>query len=149
MYESVIKIRGFWEMVLTGPDGELKQHVKGENVITTAGKQYLAAFLNSAATAASTFTARYVGIGTNSTTEAAADTQLGTEIARHTGTVSVSGAVYSVVATFAAGTGTGAIVEYGLLTSNTAGTLFSRDTETVINKGAGDTLTVTTEVTLS
>lgn len=136
-------------MKLTGPNGELKQHINGENVITTVGKQYLAAFLNSAATAASTFTARYIAIGTNSTAEAASDTALGTEVARHTGTVSVSGTVYTVVATFAAGTGTGAIVEYGLLNSNTAGTLFSRDTESVINKGASDTLTVTTEVTIS
>ena len=143
------KIRGFWHVVLTGPDGAVKQSIGGENVITTVGKQYLASFLNSAATAATTFTARYIAIGTNSTAEAAADTQLGTEVARHTGSVSASGAIYTIVATFPAGTGTGAIVEYGLLNSNTAGTLFSRDTEAVINKGAGDTLTVTHNVTFS
>lgn len=149
MYESCIKIRGHWDMKLHGPDGELKQHVAGENVITTAGKQFLAAFLNSAATAASTFTCRYIAIGSDATAEAVGNTALGTELARHTGTVSVSGAVYTVVATFAAGLGTGSVYEYGLLSSNTAGTLFSRDTEAVITKGASDTLTVTTEVTLS
>jgi hypothetical protein len=91
----------------------------------------------------------FVGIGTDSTAEAASNTALGTEVSRHTGTAGHSGAVYSVIATFAAGSGTGAIVEYGLFNSNTGGTMFSRDTEAVINKGALDTLTVTTEVTFS
>jgi hypothetical protein len=54
-----------------------------------------------------------------------------------------------VTATFASGVGTGAIVEYGLFSSSTGGTMFSRDTEAVINKGANDTLVVTTEVTIS
>lgn len=149
MYESYIKIRGFWDAKLTGPDGSLKQHVRGENVITTAGKQYLAAFLNSAATAPATFTMRYIAIGSGQTAEAAGDTALGTELARASGLVSYSGAVYTVVATFAAGVGTGSIYEYGLLSTSSAGTLFSRDTEALITKGAADTLTVTHEVTLS
>lgn len=90
----------------------------------------------------------YIGIGTDSTTEAASNTALGAELARHTGTVSyVSDAIYRVSATFASGVGTGAIVEYGLFSSNTAGTMFSRDVEAVINKGIDDILTVRTEIT--
>jgi len=91
-----------------------------------------------------------IAIGTDATAEAASNTALGTELARTTGTASyVSDAVYRVTATFAAGTGTGAIVEYGLFSSSTGGTMFSRDTESVINKAAGDTLVVTTEITFS
>lgn len=143
-------LKGHWFIKLYGPDGDLKKEVDGENVITTNGLDYVASFLNSAAAAASTFTMGYIGIGTDSTSEAAANTALGTESARHTGTVSyVSNAIYRVTATFASGLGTGAIVEYGLFSSNTAGTMLSRDTEAVINKGANDTLTVTTEITLS
>lgn len=148
--KSGVKVIGHWNMVLTGPDGQEKQRVDGKNVIVTNGLEFLASFLNSAATAASTFTMRYVAIGTDSTAEAASNTALGSESARHTGTVTyTSGALYEVAATFAAGTGTGAIVEYGLFSANSGGTMFSRDTESVINKGASDTLTVTTKVTIA
>lgn len=145
-----VTLVGRWFIKLYGPTGELKQEVSGKNVITTNGLDYLASFLNSAAAAASTFTMKYIAVGTDSTAEAASNTALGTESARHTGTVSyVSNAIYRVTATFASGSGTGALVEYGLFDSNTAGTMLSRDTESVINKGADDTLTVTTEITLS
>lgn len=147
--KSYICIEGYWDVKLTGPDGELKDHRYGKNVITTNGKEALARYLYSAATAA-TNTFKYVAIGTGSTAETAADTGMAVETARHTGTVSyVSGAIYEVIATFAAGTGTGDIVEYGLFNTSTGGTLFSRDTESAISKGASDTLTVTTRVTLS
>lgn len=150
MYDTLIKIRGHWDIKLHSPDGVLIDHRSGENVITTNGKEMLASYLSSAAAGALANTIKYVAIGTSATGESASDTALGTESARTTGTVSyVSGAIYKVTATFAAGTGTGAITEYGLLNSSTAGTLFSRDTEAVINKGAADVLTVTTQVTLS
>lgn len=150
MFESLIKISGHWQMKLFGPDGVLKQEVSGENVITTNGKEMLAAYLASAAASATVNPFKYVAIGTGSTAESASDTALATELTRTTGTASyVSGAIYQVTATFAAGTGTGAITEYGLFDSSTAGTMFNRDVETVINKGASDTLSVSMQVTLS
>lgn len=143
-------LTGKWYVTLYGPDGEKKAYREGKNVITEGGLSFLASFLNSANAAASTFTMAYIAIGTDSTAEAASNTALGAEAARHTGTVSyVSDAIYRVTATFASGLGTGAIVEYGLLSSNTNGTMMSRDTESVVNKGADDVLTVTTEITLS
>ena len=103
-----------------------------------------------AALAAATFTAKYPAIGTDSTAEAVGNTGLGTEVSRHTGTVTyTSGGIFEVVATFATGSGTGAIVEYGLYSSSTGGTLISRDTESAINKGANDTLTITYQLTFS
>ena len=144
-----LKLVGRWYISLYGDNNELKQQVSGRNVITENGLDFLASYLNSAAAAAATFTMRYVAIGTDSTAEAASNTALGTETERHTGTVSyVSNAIYRVTATFPSGTA-GAVVEYGLFSSNTAGTMLSRDTEAVINKGVNDILTVTTEVTLS
>lgn len=130
--------------------GVLKDVREGQNVVTTVGKEFIASFLKSAAAAASTFTAAYIAVGTDSTAEAVGNTALGTELARHTGTVSyTSGGIYNVVATFASGLGTGAIVEYGLLSSSAAGTLVSRDTESVINKGANDSLVVNYSLTFS
>lgn len=145
-----VTITGHWDIKLHGPDGTLKDERYGKNVITTNGKEALAAYLASAALSATRNPFFQVAIGTSSNAESASDTALGSESARASGTASYSsGAIYTVVATFAAGVGTGAIVEYGLLNSSTGGTLFSRDVEAVINKGASDTLTVTTEVTLS
>lgn len=143
-------LKGRWYVTLYGPDGKIKDYKEGDNIVCTNGKEFLASFLASAAAAASTFTCKYVAIGTNAAAEAAANTALGTEVARHTGTVSyVSNQVYRVTATFATGLGTGSIVEYGLFSSNTAGTMLSRDTENLISKGANDTLTAVVNLTIS
>ena len=143
-------VTGHWYITNYDENGSIKQQISGKNVITTVGLEFLASFLKSASVAASTFTCQYVAIGTDATAEAAANTSLGIESARVTGTASyASGAIYRVTATFSSGVGTGAIVEYGLFSSSTGGTMFSRDTEAVINKGANDTLVVTTEVTIS
>lgn len=147
---SGIKIHGHWFVTLYGPDGSIKDSREGKNVICTNGKEALTAFLNSCATAATTFTFRYIGVGSGGSAESSSDTTLGTELSRHTGVVSNnSSAVFEVRATFAAGSGTGAITEYGLFNTNTAGAMFSRDLESVINKGASDTLTVTTRITFA
>lgn len=144
-----VKLVGRWTYHLKREDGtEETRH--GTNVVCTNGKEFLASFLYSAAVAASTFTCKYIGVGSDSTTEAADNTALGTELSRHTGTVSyVSNQIYRVTATFAAGSGTGSIYEYGLFSSNTGGTMLNRDTEALISKGAGDVLTVTMNLTIS
>jgi len=147
---SPVKIKGKWTAVLTDENGYEKQREEGYNLVVTNGVERLAQYLASANAAATTFTFNYIAIGTDATSEVAGDTGLGAEQSRHTGTVSYSsGAIFQVVATFGAGSGTGAIAEYGLYDTNTGGTLFSRDTESVINKGSGDTLTVTAQYTFS
>jgi hypothetical protein len=149
-FHSVFSLSGRYTAVLYGPDGKEKQRVNGPNVVCTNGKEFLASFLYSAAAAASTFTCKYMAIGTDGTAEAAGQTALGTELSRTTGTVSyISNQIYQVKATFATGSGTGAIVEYGLFSSSTGGTMLSRDVESVINKGAADVLTVTYQLTIS
>jgi hypothetical protein len=145
-----MKLSGYWwATVFSG--GKIKQQVEGHNVITTDGLSFVAGYLADNCIASSTsFTMQYIGVGTDSTAESAANTALGTELARVTGVVSsATGAIYRVTATFPSGTGTGAIVEYGLFSSSSAGTMLSRDTEAVVNKGANDELVVVTEITLS
>jgi len=144
-----INLKGEWCIRLYGAPGELKEERKGTNVITDVGKSFVAEFLDSAATAAATFTMRYCAIGTDGTAENANNTALGTELARQTGVVTnAANAIYRVEATFASGLGTGAIVEYGVFSSSTGGTLFNRDVEATINKGANDTLIVSTDITV-
>lgn len=147
---SDTKLKGEWFITLYGPDGQVKDQRQGFNVVTTVGKEFLASLLYSCALAAATNTCKYIAIGTDSTAEAVGNTALGTESSRHTGTVSyVSNQIYQVKATFATGSGTGAIVEYGLFSSSSGGTLIARDTESAINKGANDTLTVVAQLTIS
>ena len=155
MFEKVfdpnkaIVLKGKYIAELYDADGRLKQKVEGSNVVCTNGKEFLASFLNVAAAGATQFTMKYLAIGAGATAESASDTALGSELSRHTGTVSyVSNQIYQVKATFAAGSGTGAVAEYGLFSANTAGTMISRDTESVINKGALDTLTVTYQLSI-
>lgn len=144
------EIVGRWKTELFDSEGNLKDVQHGPNIVCTNGKEFLASFLNSAAAAAATFTVKYIAIGTDSTTEVAGNTALGTELARQTGTASyVSNQIYQVKATFATGSGTGAIVEYGLFSSSTGGTMLARYTKSVINKASGDTLAVTAQITLS
>jgi hypothetical protein len=147
--ETVFGLKGRWRAVLES-GGVVKQVVEGPNVICTNGKEWLASFLSSAAAGASTFTMKYVAIGSDSTAEAAAQTAMGTELARTTGTVSyVSNQIYQVTATFPSGTGTGNVQEYGLFSSSTGGTMLSRDVETLIAKGANDSLTTVLQITIS
>ena len=102
-FDRVIKLRGHFKATLYDRDGNYKTHVERKNVITTNGLEWLASFIHSASTSAS-FTMHYMAIGTNSTAETNSDTALGTEDARHTGTVSyTSGGIFNVVATFAPG----------------------------------------------
>jgi hypothetical protein len=145
-----VNIKGQIKAEVFGPDGVCKQTLESHNVIVTNGKEFLASYLQSAVAAAATFTMRYIGLGTDSTAEAVGNTALGTEVGRHSGTVSyISGAIYQVKATFATGSGTGAITEYGLFSSNTNGTMMGRVTSAVVNVGASDTLTVTYQLILS
>lgn len=143
-------LKGKYFATVYGPDGSVKSAVEGPNVVCTNGKEFLASFLSSAAAGAATFTQRYIGVGTAVTAEDAADTTLGTEIARQTGTASyLSGNIYQVTATFATNSAVGAVTEYGVFSSNTAGTMLSRDVEAAVNVGVSDTLKVVWQLTLS
>lgn len=148
--EKSINLIGKWTTELYGSDGKIKKVIESENVVCTNGKEFLASFLYSAGLAASTFTMKYIAIGSDNTSEVAGNTALGTELARQTGTVSyVSNQIFQVTATFATGSGTGNVYEYGILSSSTAGTLLNRNTQGLITKGASDTLKVVCQLTIS
>ena len=92
----------------------------------------------------------HMAIGTGSTAAAAGNTALGSEAGRVALTSStVTDNAVAYVASFGAGTGTGAITEAGLLNASSSGTLLCRTVFSVINKGANDTLGITWTVTIS
>jgi len=132
--------------------GRLQIHVNDElvqevdNLVVTAGKGYVASRMkDTSATAMS-----HMAIGSGSTAAAASDTALGNELGRVALTsTTVSSAVVTYVASFPAGTGTGAVTEAGILNASSSGTLLCRTVFSVVNKGASDSMTVTWTVTVS
>ena len=120
--------------------------LKKKNLIVQVGKNFLASAVITSST--SPFVA--IAIGTGTTAAALGDTALQTEVARAAYTTSsVSTNVVSLSNTFAAGTGTGAITEAGVLNNATSGgTLLSHVVFSAINKGASDTLTINWTITV-
>ncbi|MES3012630.1 MAG: hypothetical protein V4750_02735 [Pseudomonadota bacterium] len=145
-----IKPTGKYCVSVYGPEG-LKSSWEGPNVVTTVGKEFMASFLKSAALAAATFTAKYIAVGTGTGAEVVGDTGMGTELARHTGTVSyTSGGIYNVTATFPTGTAVGAVIEFGLFSTATGGTLLSRNVKAAAyNVTSADHIVVNYAMTLS
>jgi hypothetical protein len=140
-----IKVTGDVSIVLRGPDGQIKQQQEIKNLVVTTGKNFIAGRMTGTSTVMS-----HMAIGSSSTAAANGDTTLGSELGRvalSSGTT--SGAVTTYSATFPAGTGTGAVVEAGILNAASAGTMLCRTTFSVVNKGANDTITVTWQVTIS
>ena len=139
--KSGMEMKGHLTIAL---NGEVVQEV--DNLVVTAGKGYVASRMKDATATAMS----HMAIGTGSTAAAAGDTALGSEAARTALTsTSVSGAVVTYADTFAAGVGTGAITEAGILNASSGGTLLCRTVFSVVNKGASDSMTITWTVTAS
>lgn len=141
-----IKVSGHVGYKLSGP-GKPDDIWENENLVVTAGKVALAAWL-AAATQSGKFMP-YVGLGSGTTAAQATDVALGTELARVAGTITSSSNIYQNVASFGAGVGTGTISELGLLSASSSGTMFARQVFSARPKDATDTLTVTWSVTFS
>jgi len=120
-----------------------------DNLVVTAGKGFVASSMIKT-TSNSPAAMTHMAIGSNTTDPAAGDTALGTELGRVALTSgTVSGAVVTYVATFPAGTGTGAVVEAGILNASSGGTLLCHTEFSVVNKGSADAITITWTVTVS
>jgi hypothetical protein len=145
MINDLIKVKGELKLTLTNPQGNVTHETIVPNLVVTTGKNFIADRLKNNTTVMS-----HMAIGTGSTAAAAGNTALGSETGRValTSTTVTDNAV-AYVASFGAGTGTGAITEAGLLNASSSGTLLCRTVFSVINKGANDTLGITWTVTIS
>jgi len=141
MINDKFKLKGKLSIAL---NGEVVREV--DNLVVTSGKNYVASRMKDAtATAMSN-----MAIGSGSTAAAAGNTALGTELGRVSLTsTTVTNNEVAYVATFGAGTGTGAITEAGLFNANSGGTMLCRTVFSVVNKGSADSMTITWTVTVS
>ena len=148
MFNDAIKMTGNLKLVLTDEHGNIKQEEEVKNLVVTVGKNYIASRMKDATATAMT----HMEVGTGTTAAAVGDTTLQTAVASSrvtltSTTVTTNSVAY--VATFPAGTGTGALTEAGIFNAASAGTLLCRTVFSVINKGAADTLGITWTVTVN
>lgn len=113
-----------------------------KNLVVTTGKEWIAGRLNNPVPPIM----NYIALGTGTTAPVLTDTTLETEIYRQVVTTpggAVSGNSLVFTQTVGAGSGTGALTEAGIFDLAAAGTMLSRVTYPVINKGASDTIAIT------
>ena len=145
MIQDGLKVTGSVQICVFDKDGNVKDERKINNLVVTTGKNFIASRMVGTPTAMS-----HMAIGAGTTAAAAGNTALESELGRVTLTSGVaSGAVVTYVATFGAGTGTGAVTEAGILNAGSGGTLLCRSTFAVVNKGADDGMSITWQITVS
>lgn len=141
-----IKATGRLNIVVLGPDGQVKDEREVDNLVVTAGLGFIASRMKDATAAAMS----HMAIGSGTAAAAAGNTALGTELGRAALTsTTVTGAQVQYQATFGPGVGTGAVTEAGLMNAASAGTMLCRTVFAVVNKDVGDTLAITWTVTLA
>lgn len=148
MFEEKVTVTGRLHVYLRDEDTGATRDYYFENLVVTVGKNWIAARMKDTPPTQMT----HMAVGTGGTAAAAGDTTLGAELAR-VALTTAGGTVANNVVTYAAsyppGTGTGALVEAGILNAAAVGTLLCRTVYAVINKGAADSMTITWTVTIS
>ena len=140
------KATGKLTVEIKDKQGNVKETRELENLVVDTGLAFIASRMKDATATAMS----HMAIGTGTSAAASGNTTLGTEAARVALTSStVTSNAIAYVCSFAAGTGTGAITEAGILNAGSSGTLLCRTVFSVVNKGASDSMTITWTVTIS
>ena len=141
MINDDLKMTGAVSIAL---NGEVVREIP--NLVVTTGKNFVASRMKDTTKAAMT----HMAVGTDNTTAAAGQTALVSEASRGALTsTTVTANAIAYVETFAAGTGTGALVEAGLFNASSGGDMLCRTVFAVVNKGSADSMTITWTITVS
>lgn len=146
MIQDQTQVTGRLIIEVFDKDGNVKDKREIDNLVVAVGKTFIASRM----VGATANVMSHMAIGSGTTAAASGDTTLGTELGRVSLSSSTSsGAVATYVASFPAGTGTGAVTEAGILNAGSAGTLLARTVFSVVNKGADDAMSITWAITVS
>jgi len=148
MVNDSIKITGDVKIDIIGADGAVKDSREIKNLVVTSGKTFIASRMVGVASTVM----GWMELGTGTTAAAVGDTALqtaisGSRVTLTSGTSSTN--VVTYVASFPAGTGTGAVTEAGVFNASSAGTMLCRTVFSVVNKGAADAMSITWTITVS
>jgi hypothetical protein len=150
-FKDITHLKGFMVAELFGPGGELKERREVHNTVTTLCHKMAADQLLASPSVA---TPGWMELGTG-TGQGAGDSTLATYIAGSRTALDSktrgANAIVTMVCTFAAGVGTGAVTEAGIfnvVTQNTTDLLCYADFS-VINKAAADSLVITWTLTFA
>jgi len=147
--EEITGATGELQILVKDADGNVKTEMTVPNLVVNTGLNFISARMKE--------TGRpnemsHMEVGTSTTAAAAGDTTLaaavsGSRVALDSTTVSTNTVQY--VASFPAGTGTGALTEAGIFNASSSGTMLCRTVFSVINKAADDSMTITWTITIS
>jgi hypothetical protein len=148
MVNDNIKITGDVKIDIIGADGAVKDTREIKNLVVTSGKTFIASRM----VGVGSNVMGWMELGTGTTAAAVGDTALqtaiaGSRVALTSGTSATN--VVTYVASFPAGTGTGAVTEAGVFNASSAGTMLCRTVFSVVNKGAADAMSITWTITVS
>lgn len=159
-FKNIIEVHGALSIVVTDTiTNSVRQELHIPNLVVSAGKTFIASRM----VGTSQPIMSHMGIGTNSTTELAADISLGAELTVGGGYTGYARAALSIAtsssnvvtysANFAANNPSappgGAILrEAGIFNASTAGTMLCRTTYPIVTKLPADALTITWTITL-
>lgn len=140
-----LKAKGDVSIRITRADGSV-ENTEIKNLVVTTGLNYIVSRMKDTTLDAMS----HMAIGAGTTAAAAGDTTLGSELGRVALTsTTVSTNTVQYVATFSAGTGTGAVTEAGILNAASGGTLLCRTVFGIVTKDVGDSMIITWTITVS
>lgn len=141
-----LKMTGELAITVRDQAGRLKQTLVVPNLVVTTGKTYTASRM----VGTSSNVMSHMAIGTGTSSPVVGDTALGTQAGRVSLSAFTAAAnAITATATFPAGTGTGAITEAGIFNASSGGDMLCRTTFPVVNKAAGDSISISWVITVS
>jgi hypothetical protein len=146
MFTESINVKGNLEVILLDETGNQKDYRKINNLVVAVGKDTIASRMVGNTTAIMS----HMAVGSSNTAPATSQTALGGELGRVVlDSTSRAANTVTYVATFPAGTGTGALTEAGILNASSSGNMLCRTSFGVVTKTASDTVIITWNVTVA
>lgn len=147
MIKDILPIRGRVTATLYDAEGRVKTERTDDNLVVTAGLNWIAARL---LTAGLPGPASHIGVGTSATSAAMDQTTLLSPLGARRALLTSARLdnVITYTTTIPPSLCTGAITEYGLFTALSGGTMIARAVKPVINKEDGDSLTIVWTLTI-
>lgn len=140
-----LKVSGNVKLEHYNENGDIIETKEFKNLIVSTGKDFIAQRMKDDITNVMS----HMAVGTGDTAATLSDTTLETEIDRNAlDSTTVTDNDVTYVATYPAGDATGALTEAGIFNASSAGVMLCRTVFPVVNKSAGDSVTITWTITV-